>query len=86
MFRKTDLTRLRDNYFFAARRALEREARFSAFFRKSFVEALEVFAGTGLLMMARTAFTRSELTPRIWPISSGVGTGLVITYGVTRSL
>ena len=40
----------------------------------------------GVLMMVRTAATRSELSPRMWPISSGVGTGLPITCALMNSL
>jgi hypothetical protein len=40
----------------------------------------------GALMMVRTAATRSELSPRMWPISSGVGTGLPITCALMTSL
>ena len=37
-------------------------------------------------MMLRTAATRSELIPRMRPISSGVGTGLPITYALMGTL
>jgi hypothetical protein len=40
----------------------------------------EDFRFDGVLMMLRTAAKRSELTPRILAISSGVGTGFLITY------
>ena len=40
----------------------------------------------GALMMVRTAAKRSELSPRMWPISSGVGTGLPITCALMTSL
>jgi len=33
-------------------------------------------------MILRTAATRSELRPRISPISSGVGTGLPMTWAL----
>jgi hypothetical protein len=36
----------------------------------------------GALMILRTAATRSELRPRISPISSGVGTGLPMTWAL----
>ena len=37
-------------------------------------------------MILRTAATRSELRPRISPISSGVGTGLPMTWTLTYLL
>jgi hypothetical protein len=39
-----------------------------------------------VLMILRTAFTRSELSPRISPISSGVGTGLAMVWVLTLLL
>ena len=36
----------------------------------------------GVLMILRTAATRSELRPRISPISSGVGTRLPMTWAL----
>jgi len=36
----------------------------------------DIFSLVGVLMILRTAATRSELRPRIFPICSGVGTGL----------
>jgi hypothetical protein len=61
------------------------------FFLKLIVEAallapFEDFRLGGVLMMLRTAATRSELSPRILPNSSGVGTGLPITYALIGSL
>jgi hypothetical protein len=47
---------------------------------------LEDFRLGEVFMMLRTAATRSELIPRIRPISSGVGTGLPITYALMRPL
>jgi hypothetical protein len=47
---------------------------------------LEDFRLGEVFMMLRTAATRSELIPRIRPISSGVGTGLPITYALMRRL
>jgi hypothetical protein len=46
----------------------------------------EDFRLDGVLMMIRTAATRSELSPRIWPSSSGEGTGLPITCALMGSL
>ena len=40
----------------------------------------------GTLMILRTAATRSELISRISPISSGVGTGLPMTWALTHLL
>jgi hypothetical protein len=40
----------------------------------------------GAPMILRTAATRSELRPRIWPISSGVGTGLPIMWALISLL
>jgi len=44
------------------------------------------FDWLGVLMILRTAFTRSELSPRISPISSGVGTELPMMWVITLRL
>jgi len=46
---------------------------------RTITRPLDAFRGTGVLMIRRTAATRSELSPRISAISSGVGTGLLMT-------
>lgn len=56
---------------------------FRTVFRGAPPGAREVFAGVGALMIRRTADTRPELSPRISPISSGVGTGLPMVWAVT---
>lgn len=43
-------------------------------------ERPDAFSLPGVLIILRTAATRWELRPRISPISSGVGTGLPITW------
>ncbi len=42
------------------------------------------FAGFGVLIIRRTAATRSALRPSISPISSGVGTGLPMMWAVMQ--
>jgi hypothetical protein len=49
-------------------------------------EPFEDFRGEGVLMIFRTAATRSGLSPRISAISSGVGTGLLINDGIIELL
>jgi hypothetical protein len=50
------------------------------------ISFLEDFRLGGVFMMLRTAATCSGLSPRILPISSGVGTGLPITCALMDSL
>jgi hypothetical protein len=71
-------------YFLLADRTLFRGA--ALFFRavvlRVLVERLDPVSAPGVLMILRTAATRSELRPRISPISSGVGTALPIIWAL----
>jgi hypothetical protein len=49
-------------------------------FLRWLIEPPDAFSSPGELIILRTAATRSELRPRICPISSGVGTGLPIMW------
>jgi hypothetical protein len=71
---------LRANYLFAASRlARVRVILFTAALRTIFAAETDLFGWTGAFIIRRTAFTRSGLSPRISPSSSGVGTGLPMT-------
>jgi len=59
---------------------------FGAAFRKAALMETDGFDWLGVLMILRTAFTRSELSPRISPISSGVGTELPMMWVITLRL
>jgi hypothetical protein len=84
MFRKTDsicFVRGTRTYLLLAERTLLRVA--APFFRavlRALIERLDPVSALVVLMILRTAATRSELRPRIFPISSGVGTGLPMMW------
>jgi hypothetical protein len=85
MLRKTDSIRFvfgTRPYFLLAGRTLLRAA--ALLFRAAVLRTLigDRFSAPGVLIILRTAATRSELRPRIFPISSGVGTGLPITWAL----
>ena len=82
MFRKTDFTFLPcPTSSYRLPDPLEDERERAGFPVPDRFARLRERRGDGSLMMRRTAATRSSLSPSSLPISSGVGTGFVMTVG-----
>jgi hypothetical protein len=92
MLRKTDsslLDRGTRTYFFEEAFFVALKATRLDFFRpvRNATEARpELLVFPGALIMERTAATRSDLRPKNSPISSGVGTELLMTCTLIRAL